>query len=89
MILSSTYLQCIARQPYNTLRLLHTETLEIREFLRSQILPYAILSHGWGDREVTYQDMRRWLRGVVEKKVGFVKIQNCCEQAATDELAYA
>jgi hypothetical protein len=71
------------------MRLLQTETLEIREFIGSQIPPYAILSHRWGDGEVTYQDMRHGLRGVVEKKVGFGKTQNCCEQAATDGLAYA
>jgi hypothetical protein len=72
------------------MRLLHTETMQVREFFGSHIPPYAILSHRWEVGEVSYHDMRYGIRhGVVEKKVGFAKIQNCCDQAATDGLAYA
>ncbi|KAF2689301.1 hypothetical protein K458DRAFT_462205 [Lentithecium fluviatile CBS 122367] len=39
------------------MRLLHSETLEFHEFYDSSIPQYAILSHTWGDGEMSYQDM--------------------------------
>ncbi|KAJ4288074.1 hypothetical protein N0V90_012091 [Kalmusia sp. IMI 367209] len=45
------------------MRLLHSETLEFATFLGDSIPPYAILSHTWGNEEVTYEDMR-----VLQKK---------------------
>lgn len=40
------------------MRLLHTKTLEFRNFLaEDRIPPYAILSHTWGDNEVIYEDL--------------------------------
>jgi hypothetical protein len=38
------------------MRLLHSETLEFHSF-QNDIPPYAILSHTWGDGEISYQDM--------------------------------
>ncbi len=41
------------------MRLLSSTTLEIREFLSDQNTPpYAILSHTWGEEEVTFADWR-------------------------------
>jgi hypothetical protein len=70
------------------MRLLQVETLEFREFYGSQMPPYAILSHRWEEDEVTYQDMQRGLLHV-QNKLGFAKIQKCCEQAVEDGLGYA
>ncbi|KAH3961009.1 hypothetical protein HBI24_215440 [Parastagonospora nodorum] len=70
------------------MRLLDTKTLEIHEFQGSQIPPYAILSHRWEKEEVTYQDLQSG-PDVCQEKLGFAKIQRCCQQAVTDGLAYA
>ncbi|KAF7446251.1 HET domain-containing protein [Pyrenophora tritici-repentis] len=40
------------------MRLLDATTLEFRTFTDDQFPPYVILSHTWGDEEVTYQEMR-------------------------------
>jgi len=40
------------------MRLINTRTLKLEEFIGQQIPQYAILSHTWGDEEVSYQD---WL----------------------------
>ncbi|KAL1604016.1 hypothetical protein SLS60_005608 [Paraconiothyrium brasiliense] len=40
------------------MRLLHSETLEFATFYDDATPPYAILSHTWGDEEVTFEDMR-------------------------------
>ncbi len=73
--------------------LLDTTTLELREF-QSTPPPYAILSHTWGEEEVTFQE----LRGIsfqqigspeVKRKAGYQKIIQCCAKAKSDDLAYA
>jgi hypothetical protein len=38
------------------MRLLNTTTLKLTQFSRD-VPPYAILSHTWGDEEVTFQDI--------------------------------
>jgi len=64
------------------MRLLHSKTLRLREFIEDDsIPPYAILSHTWGQDEVTYQDMS--VSGAKEK-AGYAKIGHCCSQAAED-----
>ncbi|KAF1842816.1 HET-domain-containing protein [Cucurbitaria berberidis CBS 394.84] len=39
------------------MRLLHSTTFEFEVFHDDQIPPYAILSHTWGEEEVSYQEM--------------------------------
>ncbi|KAK3902002.1 heterokaryon incompatibility protein-domain-containing protein [Staphylotrichum tortipilum] len=67
------------------MRLLNTTTLKLTEFTRD-VPPYAILSHTWGDEEVTFQEI-----GLPErhKKKGFRKIRWCCQQAKRDTLEWA
>ncbi|KAF2262653.1 hypothetical protein CC78DRAFT_582421 [Lojkania enalia] len=43
------------------MRLLDSETLEFKVFNESCLPRYAILSHTWGDDEVSYEDML-WLQ---------------------------
>lgn len=57
------------------MRLIHTGRLEIEEFFGSDIPQYAILSHCWGDNEVTYED---FLKGRKRKTAGYRKIKDCC-----------
>lgn len=63
------------------MRLLHSSTLKLKEFRGNQIPKYAILSHTWGDEEVTFQDMTK---GAVNSGVGYSKITNCAEQASRE-----
>jgi hypothetical protein len=37
------------------MRLLHTEELRFEEFFDTEIPPYGILSHRWGEKELSYQ----------------------------------
>ena len=47
---------------------------------------YAILSHTWGEDEVTFRDMQG---DCAERKKGYQKIEFTCRQALEDDLAYA
>jgi hypothetical protein len=50
----------------------------------STIPPYSILSHTWGDDEVTLQDWQTLSRAEVELMEGWEKIKCCREQSADD-----
>jgi hypothetical protein len=63
----------------------NAQKLELVEFFGDQIPPYAILSHTWGDDEVTFQDLQR---GQYEHKLGLEKIRYTCQQAKRDELSW-
>ncbi|PMD20736.1 HET-domain-containing protein, partial [Hyaloscypha hepaticicola] len=67
------------------MRLLHTRTLELSEFLENATPAYAILSHTWEKEEVSFKDMQG---PNAKKKAGYAKIQKCCEQAARDGYEY-
>lgn len=59
--------------------LINTKTLELHNFLDAENAPkYAILSHCWGEEEMTHKDLRkkRNLAGA-----GYMKIKRCCEYA--------
>jgi hypothetical protein len=67
------------------MRLLHTETLQLHEFFGANIPPYAILSHTWGEGEVSFQEMQS---GDGKSKAGYEKIRRCCERADADGFLY-
>ncbi|KAG5809976.1 hypothetical protein H9Q74_010269 [Fusarium xylarioides] len=68
------------------MRLINTTTLEVEEFFNVSIPEYAILSHTWGDGEVSLQD---WAdRKNRRFKPGFQKIICACTQAAKDQLSH-
>ena len=69
------------------MHLLHTRTGELREFHGDEIPAYAILSHVWGEGEVTYQDMQA-SRFQVAGKAGFSKIWQTCGKALKESLEY-
>jgi hypothetical protein len=68
------------------MRLLHSKTLELKEFIGQDIPPYAILSHTWGDEELSFQDIQR---PEAREKKGYNKIRLCCDQASQDGFEYA
>ncbi|KAL1846163.1 hypothetical protein Daus18300_014339 [Diaporthe australafricana] len=59
--------------------------ISLKEFPHNKSPPYAILSHTWGEEEVTFQDV---LKGGAENKLGYRKIRFCGEQAARDDWQY-
>ncbi|KAK0645789.1 heterokaryon incompatibility protein-domain-containing protein [Cercophora newfieldiana] len=69
------------------MRLIEVNTLELHEFMGSQLqdVDYAILSHTWGEEEVTFQEMQN-LNRAVRKKKGFSKIFQAAQQAKDDGL---
>ena len=67
------------------MRLIHSMTLLLEEFSGDEIPPYAILSHTWGEGEVSLQDMEGC---EVDKKSGYDKIKHCCSTAVADGFEY-
>jgi hypothetical protein len=71
------------------MRLLNTATLNLHEFIGDKIPPYAILSHTWGEEEVSLQEMQsREATGIDIQKAGYQKIKKCCKTSATDGYEY-
>lgn len=69
------------------MRLLDTTTLEFFEVDISHAPGFAILSHTWGDEEVTFDDMCGE-RAAIENRKGFQKIVGFCQKAREDGLKY-
>ena len=79
--------------PRFIMRLLRTKTLEFGDFLDSQLPTYAILSHRWGEHEVSYKEMRRFqkehsgstneerYKAAEASGLGMAKIKNFCQKA--------
>lgn len=67
------------------MRLLNTSTLELRNFYNDEIPLYAILSHTWGEDEITFQDLEKpdtWQRPA------YSKLTSCCALALRDGWEY-
>ncbi|KAL8778401.1 MAG: hypothetical protein Q9213_007427 [Squamulea squamosa] len=86
------------------MRLLHAERLEFDDFFDTQIPPYLILSHRWGEREVSYQQMHKkraaegpgltkilkFCRLALEKRYTWVWVDTCCiDKKSSAELSEA
>ena len=67
------------------MRLLRTTDVQVQEFIGRDIPEYAILSHTWGEEEVTLQDLQS---GDGRKKKGYAKIIGCCNKAAEDGYGF-
>ncbi|CAF9903978.1 MAG: hypothetical protein HETSPECPRED_003285 [Heterodermia speciosa] len=65
------------------MRLLSTSTGELHEFFDEKTPPYAILSHTWGDGEVSFRDLERHDPDPT-KMAGYSKIKSCCKLAASE-----
>lgn len=65
------------------MRLLDTSTINLHDFIGDKVPPYAILSHTWGEEEVSHQG----LSGARNTK-GFQKILQCCSRAKLDGYEY-
>src|ERR1700736_2831968 len=67
------------------MRLLNTTKRELEEFGGNEIPLYAILSHTWGESEITFQDIEG---DDAEEKVGYEKVRETCSRAAADGFDY-
>ncbi|KAI4909904.1 uncharacterized protein J4E92_010520 [Alternaria infectoria] len=68
------------------MRLINCSTLQLEEFFGANIPRYAILSHTWGDEEVSFAD---FTSGQPMVGSGYQKILFTCQQAIEDGIDYA
>ncbi|KAK3644953.1 hypothetical protein LTR56_009340 [Elasticomyces elasticus] len=68
------------------MRLINVDTFALQEFAGAGTPPYAILSHNWGEAEVSFGDIQD--PDLAQDKLGFVKIFFACRQAKADGLDY-
>lgn len=67
--------------------LINTATLKLEYFSSHPKGEYAVLSHTWGDDEVTFQDLQDIASASVRK--GFGKIKATASLALAQDLKYA
>ena len=71
------------------MRLLHTATITLTSFDGDDdIPPYAILSHTWGQAEISFLDMLTQAASELDSKAGYSKIRSCCALAALEGYEY-
>lgn len=71
------------------MRLLNATTYKFHEYIGGDVPEYAILSHTWGEDEVTFHDMRAEAPPETWKaKLGWGKIEKCCDQALRDSIQF-
>ena len=68
------------------MRLLHAKDLKLHSFSGSDIPPYAILSHRWGESEVVFQDLQSG--NSIEIARANLKVAGCCAKAMEDGYEY-
>lgn len=72
------------------MKLINVHSRKIHEFIADDdIEPYAILSHTWGDGEVSFDDFQSLPDEALRAKAGHQKIDQCCLQAAVDGYDWA
>lgn len=69
-----------------TMRLLNVQTRQLKEFFDDSIPNYAILSHTWGEDEVTFQNIHK---PEAKHKAGYLKIDYTCREALKDKIEWA
>lgn len=74
-------LECVADQSDESV------TVNLVEFIGSQIPTYATLSHRWKDEEVQFQDMINRRSGYTSKR-GYAKIEGCAREALNHGIEY-
>ncbi|KAI1458875.1 HET-domain-containing protein [Annulohypoxylon moriforme] len=68
------------------MRLLNVHTELLESYFDTDVIPkYAILSHTWGEDEVTFSNLQD---GSHKSKLGYRKIKGCCAQALAEGYDY-
>ncbi|KAI0474737.1 heterokaryon incompatibility protein-domain-containing protein [Xylaria cf. heliscus] len=68
------------------MRLLNVQTLVLEEFNYPPYPSYAILSHTWGNEEISFQDTHDLRRASI--KEGFAKLKLTCRMTIAQKLQY-
>jgi hypothetical protein len=67
--------------------LIDTLRLKLKYITNPEDYKYAILSHTWGDDEVTFEEIKNL--SVAGRKTGYEKIRRTCERASKQGLSWA
>ena len=70
------------------MHLLNTSALKLHEFYDDEIPEYAILSHTWGEEEVSFHDLQNKKPEQLDGSKGYMKIKGCCAIATLDMYNY-
>ncbi|KAM0302474.1 hypothetical protein HYE67_009917 [Fusarium culmorum] len=72
------------------MRLLNAHTIRLQSFdgAESDIPPYTILSHTWGNKEITFQNIIQQPLENLQRREAFYKVQECCAQARRNGYDY-
>jgi hypothetical protein len=71
------------------MRLLNAQTREMKEFVSdNHVPPYAILSHTWGEGEISLANWLSFPAQKMKEMHGYRKIDFCCRQAIQDSLSW-
>ena len=73
------------------IRLIHAETRQLSFFMGESIPEFAILSHTWGEGEISFLDMmaiKSDPEHAATKRPGYAKIVQICKQAIKDNISY-
>ncbi|KAK4644980.1 hypothetical protein QC761_309710 [Podospora bellae-mahoneyi] len=68
------------------MRLINANTLRFEEFFEKPLPPYLVLSHTWGEDEVTFRDMQQ--PHLHLGKSGYAKITQTCRLACSKAIDY-
>ncbi|KAI1114020.1 heterokaryon incompatibility protein-domain-containing protein [Nemania sp. NC0429] len=68
--------------------LIETATLELKSVVEAEKRSYAVLSHTWGDEEVSFEQFRN-TSSTARRQGAFGKIAKTCEIALQNGLSYA
>jgi hypothetical protein len=74
------------------MRLLNSRTLELKYFGENERPPYVILSHRWGEQEITLQDListDERHQVAVRALDGYKKVAEFCDLVAGHGIDYA
>jgi hypothetical protein len=73
------------------MRLINVKTLRVEEFTSQNIPKYSILSHTWGDEEISLEDINndRSTLPRLKRLKGWKKIEYCCEQSLKEDILYS
>lgn len=71
-------------------RFLDDDAAFFKEVYDNDRTSYAIVSHRWGNEEITFQDAQELAsRPDLKQRKGYRKIKGACEQCRTANLRYA
>ena len=70
------------------MRLLKASTIELHEFVGDRVPEYAILSHRWGEEEVSMQELKTMDPGSTHTSKGYTKIKRACALAEYYDLEF-